>query len=85
MPCCPQDEVQAHLAASRRAPPKEVVVFLVGGTTYEEAKAVADLNARNPQVGPRVWTVAAPPGAPGAAAACVPCCNRVRAMHGAEH
>jgi len=25
--------------------PKLVVVFIVGGTTYEEAKAVADLNA----------------------------------------
>lgn len=25
-------------------PPRLVIVFIVGGTTYEEAKAVADLN-----------------------------------------
>ncbi len=27
-------------------PPKFVVVFIVGGTTYEEARAVAELNAQ---------------------------------------
>lgn len=26
-------------------PPRLVVAFVIGGTTYEEAKAVADLNA----------------------------------------
>lgn len=33
------------LPAPPLQPPKLVVVFVVGGTTYEEAKAVADLNA----------------------------------------
>lgn len=27
-------------------PPKLVVIFIIGGTTYEEAKAVADLNVQ---------------------------------------
>lgn len=37
-------------AAYKRNPPREVIVFVVGGTTYEEAKAVYDWNDRNPHM-----------------------------------
>lgn len=31
----------------KKNPPREVIVFIVGGTTYEEAKAVHELNERS--------------------------------------
>lgn len=30
----------------KKHPPKDVIVFMVGGTTYEEAKAVQEFNER---------------------------------------
>lgn len=30
----------------KRSPPQEVIVFIVGGTTYEESKIVHELNER---------------------------------------
>lgn len=33
-------------AQHKAAPPREVIVFIVGGVTYEEAKTVAELNRR---------------------------------------
>ncbi len=45
-----QDEVMAYQATFKRAPPREAIVFIIGGTTFEEAKAVADWNERNPQM-----------------------------------
>lgn len=42
-----QGEVQAWQGLFSRAPPREVIVFVVGGTTYEEAKAVAEWNDKN--------------------------------------
>eukprot|EP00197_Chlamydomonas_leiostraca_P009713 CAMPEP_0202866444 /NCGR_PEP_ID=MMETSP1391-20130828/7558_1 /ASSEMBLY_ACC=CAM_ASM_000867 /TAXON_ID=1034604 /ORGANISM="Chlamydomonas leiostraca, Strain SAG 11-49" /LENGTH=607 /DNA_ID=CAMNT_0049546387 /DNA_START=64 /DNA_END=1887 /DNA_ORIENTATION=+ len=45
-----QDEALAYAAAFKRTPPREVIVFVVGGTTYEEARAVADWNERNPHM-----------------------------------
>jgi vacuolar protein sorting-associated protein 45 len=45
-----QDEQMALQANFRRTPPREVIVFVVGGTTFEEAKAVADWNERNPHM-----------------------------------
>lgn len=38
----------ADIFASNR--PQDVVIFIVGGTTYEEARAVALYNAANPGV-----------------------------------
>lgn len=35
-----KDEAQAYGATFKRAPPREVIVFIVGGSTYEEARAV---------------------------------------------
>mmetsp|Transcript_19696 Transcript_19696/g.54990 ORF Transcript_19696/g.54990 Transcript_19696/m.54990 type:complete len:585 (-) Transcript_19696:538-2292(-) len=45
-----QDEVQFYQSSLKRSPPKEVIVFIMGGTTFEEAKAVAELNDRTPSV-----------------------------------
>lgn len=43
-------EVEAELAhwqgQYKRSPPQEVIVFIVGGTTYEESKIVHELNER---------------------------------------
>lgn len=47
---CAQDEAMAYQATFRRAPPREVIVFIIGGSTFEEAKAVAEWNDRNPQM-----------------------------------
>jgi hypothetical protein len=47
---CPQDEQMALQSNFHRTPPREVIVFVIGGTTYEEAKAVADWNERNPHM-----------------------------------
>jgi hypothetical protein len=41
-----QEEAAAWAAAHRSRPPSEVIVFIVGGTTYEEARAVEEWNAR---------------------------------------
>jgi vacuolar protein sorting-associated protein 45 len=41
------DEVAAWQALAKKAPPREAVVFVVGGTTYEEAKAVAEWNEKH--------------------------------------
>ena len=38
----------AEILASHR--PQDVVIFIVGGTTYEEARSVALYNAANPGV-----------------------------------
>lgn len=32
----------------RRAPAREVIIFIIGGSTYEEAKAVRDWSDKNP-------------------------------------
>ncbi|GIL89317.1 hypothetical protein Vretimale_11146 [Volvox reticuliferus] len=40
------EEAAVMAANAKRAPPREVIVFIVGGTTYEEAKAVAEMNER---------------------------------------
>lgn len=42
---CPSPLPPPSLPAPPLQPPKLLVVFVVGGTTYEEAKVVADLNA----------------------------------------
>lgn len=43
---CAQEELSHWQAQFKRGPPKDIVVFIVGGTTYEEAKAIAELNDR---------------------------------------
>ena len=40
----------AYQAAFKRSPPREVIIFIVGGSTYEEARAVADWNDKNPHM-----------------------------------
>ncbi|KAI8467801.1 MAG: SM/Sec1-family protein [Monoraphidium minutum] len=40
------DEQMAWAAAYKTRPPSEAIVFVVGGSTYEEAKAVAEWNAK---------------------------------------
>jgi len=42
------DDAAAVAAAFRRRLPREVIVFIIGGSTLEEAKAVASWNERNP-------------------------------------
>mmetsp|Transcript_12637 Transcript_12637/g.27322 ORF Transcript_12637/g.27322 Transcript_12637/m.27322 type:complete len:611 (-) Transcript_12637:472-2304(-) len=44
------DEAMQYASAFRRSPPREVIVFIVGGSTYEEAKSVYDWNERNPHM-----------------------------------
>jgi len=41
-----QDEQMAWAAAYKARPPSEAIVFVVGGSTYEEAKAVAEWNSK---------------------------------------
>lgn len=43
-----QDDAVSYQAAFKRSPPREVIVFIVGGSTYEESKSVRDWNERNP-------------------------------------
>lgn len=43
-----QDEVLTWQATYKKSPPREVIVFILGGSTYEEAKAVKEWNERNP-------------------------------------
>ncbi|MEW5306298.1 MAG: hypothetical protein WDW36_008770 [Sanguina aurantia] len=40
------EEAMGAQAAFKRVPPREVIIFIIGGTTYEEAKAVADWNEK---------------------------------------
>jgi len=47
-------EALSWQAAYKQRPPAEAIVFIVGGSTYEEAKAVAEWNSRGPQAGMRV-------------------------------
>lgn len=50
-----QDEALSWQASFKSRPPSEAIVFVVGGSTYEEAKAVAEWNARaGPASGMRV-------------------------------
>eukprot|EP00775_Hariotina_reticulata_P002080 gene2080-2399_t len=49
-----QDEALNWQAVYKQRGPSEAIVFIVGGTTYEEAKAVAEWNSRGPQSGMRV-------------------------------
>jgi len=35
---------------SKRKPPTEIIVFMIGGATYEEARHVAEMNTANPGV-----------------------------------
>eukprot|EP00879_Flechtneria_rotunda_P021728 GHRR01022912.1.p1 GENE.GHRR01022912.1~~GHRR01022912.1.p1 ORF type:complete len:518 (+),score=165.74 GHRR01022912.1:467-2020(+) len=49
-----QDEALSWQAAYKQRPPREAIVFILGGSTYEESKAVAEWNARGPQAGMRV-------------------------------
>jgi hypothetical protein len=60
-----QDEQMAWAAAYKMRPPSEAIVFVIGGSTYEEAKAVAEWNAKQgaPQGG-APQTAAALGGAP---------------------
>lgn len=41
-----QDEALNWQAAFKQRPPTEAIIFIVGGSTYEEAKAVAEWNTR---------------------------------------
>ena len=43
---CLQDEALAWQTAFKQRPPSEAIVFIVGGSTYEEAKAVHEWNAK---------------------------------------
>lgn len=61
------DEQMAWAAAYKTRPPSEAVVFMVGGSTYEEAKAVAEWNAK--QSGSGSGGPQAPAGLGGAPAA----------------
>ena len=45
--CCRQSVPQAQFLHS---PPREVIVFIVGGSTYEESRSVHDWNERNPHM-----------------------------------
>ena len=47
---CLQDDAQAHAASVKRSPPRAIIAFIVGGSTYEEARAIAELNERHPNV-----------------------------------
>ncbi|KAG2488981.1 hypothetical protein HYH03_012422 [Edaphochlamys debaryana] len=40
------DEAATLAANAKRMPPREVIVFILGGATYEEAKAVEEMNER---------------------------------------
>lgn len=42
-----QDELSHWQAQYKKSPPKEAIVFIIGGTTYEEARAVAEFNERS--------------------------------------
>ncbi len=44
------DEAMAWQGMFKKTPPREAVVFVVGGTTYEEAKAVAEWNEKHPEM-----------------------------------
>jgi vacuolar protein sorting-associated protein 45 len=44
------EEALAWQALARKAPPREAVVFVLGGTTYEEAKCMAEWNEKHPEL-----------------------------------
>jgi vacuolar protein sorting-associated protein 45 len=50
---CLQDEALNWQAAYKQRPPTEAIVFIVGGSTYEEAKAAAEWNSRGPGGSPQ--------------------------------
>jgi hypothetical protein len=50
---CVQDEALNWQAAYKQRPPTEAIVFIVGGSTYEEAKAAAEWNSRGPGGSPQ--------------------------------
>eukprot|EP01025_Chloroclados_australasicus_P014749 TRINITY_DN1697_c1_g1_i1.p2 TRINITY_DN1697_c1_g1~~TRINITY_DN1697_c1_g1_i1.p2 ORF type:complete len:262 (-),score=28.66 TRINITY_DN1697_c1_g1_i1:213-998(-) len=41
-----QEEIK-YIEMHKTQPPKEIVIFIVGGTTYEESKLVAEFNQQN--------------------------------------
>lgn len=43
---CVQEELAHWQAQFKKSPPKDIIVFIVGGTTYEESKAIAEFNER---------------------------------------
>lgn len=43
-----QDEALNWQAAYKQRPPTEAIIFIVGGSTYEESKAVAEWNSKGP-------------------------------------
>ncbi|GMH43449.1 hypothetical protein BSKO_11371 [Bryopsis sp. KO-2023] len=45
-----REELAHWQSQFKKSPPKDIIVFMVGGTTYEEAKAVAEFNDSNPNV-----------------------------------
>jgi vacuolar protein sorting-associated protein 45 len=45
------DEAGAWGASFKQRPPGEAIVFIIGGSTYEEAKVVAEWNAKQPPGG----------------------------------
>lgn len=44
--CLLQDEALNWQAAYKQRPPTEAIVFIVGGSTYEESKAIAEWNSK---------------------------------------
>lgn len=49
-----QEDVVGMQAMFKRSPPREAIVFIIGGTTYEESKAVQEWNEKNASTGCRV-------------------------------
>lgn len=49
-----QEEAASWSQQFKAAPPPAAIVFILGGSTYEEAKAVAEWNARQGPGGMRV-------------------------------
>lgn len=45
-----RDQQYPFLEGSTRDKPQDIIVFIVGGATYEEAKTVASINASSPGV-----------------------------------
>ncbi|GAX73583.1 hypothetical protein CEUSTIGMA_g1034.t1 [Chlamydomonas eustigma] len=45
-----QEEAMTYQAAFKHSPPREAIVFIIGGSTYEESKCVHDWNERNPHL-----------------------------------
>lgn len=45
-----KEQTHPFIEGSTRDKPQDIIVFMVGGTTYEEAKLVAQINASTPGV-----------------------------------